>query len=67
MLKKKGGGQIMSENINHIKTDKKCKKQGKTPKYVGENLVLKSRPKKNLEREGKGQNMSENIDLVIIR
>ena len=42
--KKKGGGQIMSENINHIKKNKKCKKCGKTPKYVGENLILKSRP-----------------------
>ena len=39
----------MSENINHIKTDKNCKKQGKTPKYVGENLTLKSRPN-NSER-----------------
>ena len=41
MKKKKGGGQIMSENINHIKTDKKYKK------YVGENSILKSRQKKN--------------------
>ena len=51
MKKKKGGGQIMSENINHIKTDKNCKKQGKTPKYVGENSILKSRPKK-IKKEG---------------
>ena len=65
MLKKKGGGQIMSEIINHIKTEKKCKKQGKAPKYVGENLILKSRPEK-IKKRGKVQNMSEKIDLVII-
>ena len=52
MLKKKGGGQIMSENSKHINTDKKCKKQGKTPKYVGENLILKS-GHKNKKRGGR--------------
>ena len=52
MSKKKGGGQIMSENIKYINTDKKCKKQGKTPKYVGENLILKS-GYKNQKRGGR--------------
>ena len=64
MIKKKGGGQIMSENTNHIKTDKNCKKEGKAPKYVGENLILKSR--QNKKKRGTVQYMSENIDLVII-
>ena len=35
----------MSEIINHIKTEKNCKKKGKAQKYVGENLILKSRQK----------------------
>ena len=65
MIKRKGGGPIMSENINHIKTDKNFNKQGKAPKYVGENLTLTTRQKK-FKKMGKGQNMSENIDLVII-
>ena len=54
----------MSENSKHINTDKKCKKQEKTPKYVGENLILKSGHKNKKEEEG--PNVSENIDLVII-
>ena len=52
MIKKKGGGQIMSEIINHIKTEKNCKKQGKAPKYVGENLILKSRQKNKKKGDG---------------
>ena len=54
MLKKKEGGQIMSENINHIKTDKNCKMYGKAQKYVRENLILKSRQKKIKKKEGEG-------------
>ena len=65
MIKKKGVGQIMSENIKDINTDKNCKKQGKTPKNVRENVILKSR-KKEIKKQGKGQNMSENFDLVMI-
>ena len=42
----------MWENSKHINTDKKCKKQGKTPKYVGENLILKS-GYKNQKRGGR--------------
>ena len=52
MIKKKGGGQIMSEIFNHIKTEKNCKKQGEAPKYVGENLILKSRQNNQKKRDG---------------
>ena len=55
MLKKKGGGQIMSENINHIQTDKNCKKQGKTPKYVGEHLSC-DKQINNVKKEGRWLN-----------
>ena len=56
----------MSEKIQSWSLDqKKLKKRGERSNYVGENLILKSRPKK--ERGGKDQNISENIDLVIIR
>ena len=65
MIKKKGGGQIMLEIINHIKTDKNCEKVGKAQQYVGENLILTSRQKIK-EWGGKDKNMSEKIDLVII-
>ena len=58
MLKKKGGGQIMSENSKHNNTNKKCKKQGKTPKYVGENLILKS-GHKNKKRGGRVKYVGE--------
>ena len=65
MLKKKGGGQIISENINHIKTDKKCKKEGESPKICRRKFNFEVWTKK-IKKEGKGQNMSENFDLVMI-
>ena len=36
----------------NINTDKNCKKQGKTPKNVRENVILKSR-KKKLKNRGR--------------
>jgi len=43
----------MSENINHIKTDKKYKK------YVGENSILKSRQKKIKKEWGRVKYVGE--------
>jgi len=43
----------------------KRKKYERAPKYVGENSILNSIQK--IKKRGEGQNMSENIDLVIIR
>ena len=52
----------MSENINHIKTDITVKSKER-PQICRRqfNFVNKT---KNVKMRGKGQNMSENIDLV---
>ena len=57
----------MSESVNPIKRDKKWKKKKvrEGPQYVGENWILMT-SKKQFKKRGKGQKMSENIDLVII-
>ena len=52
MIKKKGGGQIMSENINHIKTNITVKSRER-PQNMSEKIQL-LRVDKKIKKEGEG-------------